>query len=249
MTEANNIIHALSDEQFQKLLDKRANGLGAPPSPSRKTFGFGCPGDFPQLAACYAMLAIGSPRLALARARGVPFAPYFVNIRATFPDTATTVVSSVGSDVKISQDTLVNEMLVRVFNRSPTANLNQFQAQSDWYFNWQSGIEATLDIQGAPRPTIADRFMPLANMLDAFNGTSRRGGYFLLTYQQQLFMSFNATVTLPTAPMEVVVTFACEEPVSQAFVRMDNSTAIDYLRSEFGIEITDAYEKVALLYG
>ncbi len=62
-------------------------------------------------------------------------------------------------------------------------------------------------------------------------------------------MSFNATVTLPTAPMEVVVTFACEEPVSQAFIRMSNGEAIALLRSEFAIEITDAYEKTALLYG
>lgn len=225
-----------------------AAGVGAP---HKRIAGFGCPGDGnPQLDAVYAMLAAGNPRLALARARGVPFAPFYINIRATFPDTTTSVVPSVGSDVKISQDTLVNEMIVRIFNRSTTANQNQFQAQNDWYFNWQSGIEATFDIQGAPRPTIADRFTPLANLLDAFNGNSKRAGHgWILTYQQQLFMSFNATVTLPYAPLEVVCTFACETPVSQAFTRMDNRTAMDALRSEFGIEIAEAYEQQALLYG
>lgn len=213
--------------------------------------GFGCPGDGnPQLDAVYAMLAAGNPRLALARARGVPFAPFVVNVRALFPDTSVSVVPDVGSDVKISQDTLVNEMIVRIFNRSTTVNSNTFQAQSDWYFNWQSGIEATLDIQGAPRPTIADRFTPLANLFDAFNGYSKRAGHgWILTYQQQLFMSFNATVTLPFAPMEVVCTFMCETPVSQAFTRMTNREAMNALRSEFGIEIADAYEQQALLYG
>lgn len=220
-------------------------------SDGKRRAGFGCPGDGnPQLAAVYAMLAAGSPRLALARARGVPFAPFFINIRATFPDTSVSSVPDVGSDVKISQDTLVNEMIVRVFNRSVTANQNQFQAQSDWYFNWQSGIEATMDIQGAPRPTIADTFIPLANLFDAFNGSAKRAGHgFILTYQQQFFMSFQATVTLPVAPMEVVVTFPCETPVSQAFTRMTNREAIDALRSEFAVEIADAYEQQALLYG
>jgi len=239
----------MTEEQLQRLLAaKQGVGVGAP----RKKFGFGCADESsnPQLAAVYAMLSIGNPRLALARARGVPFAPFYVNVRATFPDTTTALVPSVGSDVKISQDTLVNEMVVRIFNRSTTANQNQFQAQSDWYFNWQSGIEATLDIQGAPRPTIADRFTPLANLLDAFNGYSRRTGHgWVLTYQQQLFMAFNATIVLPFAPMEVVCTFACETPVSQAFVRMSNREAIDALRSEFAIEIADAYEQQALLYG
>ena len=245
----------MTDEQFRELLAARQAGkagVGAPPK--KRSVGFGCPGDMdlgsnPQLAAVFAMLALGNPRLALARARGVPFAPFFVNCRATFPDTSTTVVPDVGSDVKISQDTLVTEMLVRVYNRSETANQNLFQAQSDWYYTWQSGIEATLDIQGAPRPTIADRFTPISQLMDAFNGYSRRTGGWILTYQQQLLMAFNATITLPTAPIEVVCTFACETPVSQAFVRMSNREAIDALRNEFGIEISDAYEQTALLYG
>ncbi len=243
----------MTEEQLQRLLasSKNPNATGVAAPPKQRVQGFGCPGDGnPQLDAVYAMLAAGNPRLALARARGVPFAPFFINIRAVFPDTTTAIVPSVGSDVKISQDTLVNEMVVRIFNRSITANQNQFQAQSDWYYTWQSGIEATFDIQGAPRPTIADRFTPLANLLDAFNGYSKRAGHgWILTYQQQLFMAFNATVTLPTAPIEVVCTFACETPVSQAFTRMSNSEAIASLRSEFGIEIADAYEQQALLYG
>jgi hypothetical protein len=242
----------MTDEQFKQLLERhKSTGVAAPPQ--KRPFsnvGFGsCVDGDNQLALVYRMLSIGSPRLALARARGVPFAPYFINVRATFPDIDTALVPSVGSDVKISQDTLVNEMVVRIFNKSPNANQNQFQAQSDFYYNFQSCIEATLDIQGAPRPTIADRFTPLANLLDAFNGTSRRGGQWILTYQQQLFMSFTATVTLPTAPIEVVCTFACEEPASQAFTRMSNGEAIALLRSEFNIEIQDAYEKTALLYG
>jgi hypothetical protein len=249
---SNGNIYQLTEEQLTKLLaaaHQTQTGVGAPPK--KKTLGFGSPDECnPQYAAVYAMLSAGSPRLALARARGVPFAPFVINVRATFPDTSTAVVPDIGSDVKISQDVHIYEMMVRIFNRSPTANLNQFQAQSDFYYTFQSGIEATLDVQGAPRYTIADRFTPLANLMDAFNGNSRRAGHgWVLTYQEQLFMSFNATVTLPTAPMEVVCTFVGELPESQTFVRMDNRVAIEELRTKFGITITDDYEQTALLYG
>lgn len=219
---------------------------------TRPRLGFGCPGggDDGQLAEVYAFLAQGSPRLALARARGVPFAPYIVNVRATFPDTSTTLVPDVGSDVKISQDIHIFEMNVRIFNESSTANQNQFQAQADWYYNFQSGIEATLDVVGAPRYSVAQAFTPLANLMDAFNGTAKKTGRgWILSYQQQLFMSFQAKVTIPTAPIEVVCTFNGEAPVSQTFTRMDNAQALACLQSEFGLDLPDSYTKTALLYG
>src|ERR1700704_4370183 len=93
----------LTPEQFAKLLeaakpaDKTA-GLGAPPM---KTVGFGVfPADAPigpLEAGIYAMLAGGSPRLALAKALGGPLAPYLINFRATFPDSTTNIVPDVGS--------------------------------------------------------------------------------------------------------------------------------------------------------
>jgi hypothetical protein len=172
-----------------------------------------------------------------------------MNVRAKFPDTSTTLVPDVGADVKVTQDTVIDAMTVRIFNESTTANQNQFQAQSDWYYNFQSGIEATLDVQGAPRFTIAEKFCPLASLFDAFNGDSKWGSGFVMQYQQQLFMSFNAKITLPTAPLEVVCSFRSWTPIGQAFTRMDNATALSQLENDFGFEFSDAYKAQALSYG
>jgi hypothetical protein len=205
-------------------------GVGAPA-------GLGCPGDLS--SEVYGYLAAGSPRLALAKALGVPLAPYLINVRATFSSTSETDVPEVGSDVKIVQDTECDAFLVRIVNQSQVANQSIFQPQSDWYYTFQSGIEATLDVQGAPRYAVAPRFTPLASLLDAFNGDSKWPRKWILTYQQQLLMSFHATVVLPFAPIEVVCTFRGWVPVGEAFVEMTNREALDKL-ADMGFTIPDA---------
>jgi len=241
-------------EQFHELLkevsgsDRPASGLaasaglGASAASRGGVPGLGCGdgGMGPLATGVYSMLAAGSPRLALAKAMGLQLAPYMVNVRATFPDTATSSVPDVGSDVKFTQDTLVDTMIYRIENQSATANWNVFQAQSDWYYNFQSSIEATLDVLGAPRYAVAPKFVPLANLADAFNGDSRWGGGWILSYQQQLKMSFNAKVTIPTAPIEVIVSFRCWIPVWDELVQMTNREAIVRLR-EAGFDISDQY--------
>jgi hypothetical protein len=239
----------MSKEQFHELLDEVRGsrrpqqdgagvGLGALP----RVPGLGCgDGEMGPLATgVYSMLAAGSPRLALAKAMGIPLAPYAINVRAVFPDTSTSGVPDVGSDVKITQDTLIDSIVYRITNQSTTANQNQFQAQSDYYYNWQSGIEATLDVTGAPRYAVTGKFTPLATLADAFNGDSRWGGGWILTYQEQLKMSFNAKVTIPTAPIEVCVTFRAWIPVWDELVQMTNREAFVRLR-ELGFDISDAY--------
>ena len=208
----------------------------------RKSVGAGFPqGDLE--ASIGILLASGSPRLALARALGVPLAPYIINVRARFPDTATSVIPDVGSDVKIVQDTLIDAMVVRIFNESTTANQNQFQSQSDWYYNFQSGIEAKLDVVGAPRYSVAPTFTPLASLFDAFNGDSHWPRGWVLTYQQQLMMNFTTKVVLPFAPIEVVCTFRGWVPTNEMFVAMTNREAIDKLETDCGIPLDPAYKK------
>jgi hypothetical protein len=245
---ANDII-AFTDAQFKELVGqlRSPTGLGAPPgsAPARKpkSVGFGCGADDmgPLEAGIYTMLAAGSPRLALAKARGVPLAPYFINVRAIFPDTSTTVVPDVGSDVRIVQDTLIDSLIVRTQNESTTANQNQLQAISDFFFGYQSGIEATLDVQGAPRYSIAPKFTPLSVLGDPNNGVGHWPGGWVLTYQQQLLMTFNAKILLPFAPLEVICSFRGWTPVTQAFVSMTNREAIASLQSEFGIQLDQSY--------
>lgn len=230
MTEA----LAFTPEQFEKLLEtvrkgsEAKSGLGAPSSASKS--GLGCPGDTID-AGVYAMLAAGSPRLALAKAWGIPLAPYMINVRATFPDTDTIVVPDVGSDVKIVSEVLIDAMVVRIQNLGVTANQNVFQTQSDYYFNFQSGLEATLDVVGAPRYSVAPKYTPLSTIADVINGQSHWPGGWILTYQQQLEMSFKTTVTLPDAPMGVCCTFRAWTPVNDALSSdsMPNRTALKLL--------------------
>jgi hypothetical protein len=215
----------------------------------RRSIGFGfCDQDLGPLFDVYAMLAASSPRLALAKARGVQLAPFTINVRAVFPNTDTVVVPDVGSDVKIVQDTLIDSLVIRVQNESTTANQSTFQAQSDFFFSLQSGLEATLDVQGAPRYSVAPKFTPISVLGDLIAGPSHWPGGWVLTYQQQLQMSFNAKVALPYAPLEVICTFRSWTPVTAEFMSMGNDQAIALLQSEFGIVLSDAYKKRVLQY-
>jgi hypothetical protein len=202
--------------------------------------GLGCGGYEGPLSDIYAMLALGSPRLALARALGYRMIPFYINIRATFSNVDTTDVPDVGSDVKIDQDTLVDQMTFLITNKSETANDNTQATLRDFFFNFQSGIEATLDIKGTPRPTLAPKFTPLKNLADVVNCTGWPRG-FVLTYQQQLQAAFRASVTLPSAPMEVTLTFRAFQPDTEAFVGMTNKEAIEGLSQKCGVSCNWPY--------
>jgi len=231
-------------EQFEKLLAKvgggvaSAAGLGA--SPSKKHLGLGCGdgGMGPLASGVYAMLAAGSPRLALAKALGVPLVPYLINVRATFPTVDTADVPGSGSDVKITQDTLIDAMVCRV--QSGVTAQNSFSTMSDFFLNFQSGIDATLDVQGAPRYSVAPEFTPISTLADMITGESHWPGGWILTYQQQLLMAFHANVTLPVAPLDVICTFRAWVPVNDMFVQMTNREAFAKL-AECGISCDSGY--------
>jgi len=227
-------------EQFKELLSElRANGksagLGAVPNVGL-AWGPGLGGNNgPDIIR---MLEAGSPRLALAKSLGVPMAPYILNVKATFPDTDTPGVPDVGSDVKITQDTLVEALIVRVTNDTGGQS-NIFQPQSDFFYQYQSGIEATLDVKGAPRYSVAPNFTPLSTLADMINGKWPQG--WILTYQQQLFMSFNARILpLAFAPLTVICSYRAWIPVGEMFVQMTNREAFERL-AEAGITCSDAY--------
>jgi len=185
--------------------------LGDPPSLGDGPGACGGCGDDPQV---WRLIQAGSPRLALARASGIAIVPLVFNIRAMFPDTSTVDVPTVGmegnqggSPYRLVQDCLFDSFMFRVQNESETANLNQFQAESDYYYNYQGGIEAILSVEGQPRYTVVSHYTPLSTIADAFNGNSHWPYGWILKPNQTLLMSFHATVPLPTAPMEVICSF------------------------------------------
>lgn len=212
---------------------------------AEKIAGLGQPSDSADAEAFYAevyeMLVLGSPRLALCKALGIKLVPFLINVRGTFTATDDADIPSTGSDVKIVTDTLIDEALVRITNQSNVANSSVFQPQSDYFYNVQSGIECTLDVQGGPRYTIVEKFTPLATVFDTANGSGLWPETFILTYQQQFFMSFHASVTLPYAPLDVTVSWRAWVPQGDLTTDMSNGEAMTQLADVCGVVVTDAY--------
>jgi hypothetical protein len=257
--------YAMTEDQFQRFLERTLNsnsgngprrmaGLGAAPldkayaqiletaQKDRKGLGmpYECGADGFVTADVYQMLRLGSPRLALAKAWGVPMAPYIVNCRATFPTTSTSNINGVGNDQKIVQDTYVDGIYGILTNLSSTANQSTAQTASDYYYNQQNGINVQLSVVGAPRYSIAPSFTPVATLAGMLGYATKFGNGWVLTYQQQLMMNFQANIALPEAPYELCVTFQGFTPWNQEFVDMRNRDAIAQLRAE-GYFVPDSY--------
>jgi hypothetical protein len=214
-------------------------GLGGAPDVST---GGGCCGDDPQV---WRYIQAGSPRLALARATGQAIVPLVVNVRGTFPTTSTTDIPAVGMQsnqggvpYRLVQDCLVDGMVARIQNESPTANQNQFQSLSDFFFNFQSSIEATLYLEGQPRYEIASYFTPLSTLCDMFNGNAHYPYGWIIKPTQQLLMRFHSDTPLPTAPLEVIVSFRLWTTVSDGDIP-SNRQAFEHL-CDLGYEVPNA---------
>jgi hypothetical protein len=176
----------------------------------------------------------GFPRLALAFAEGTPWAPYVFNVNAQFPSADVTNVPNVGADVKLSQDTIIDEIVTRIVFQRPPGNV--FQTMSDFFFNYQSGIRATLDVMGTPRYSVAPKFTPLSTLTSITREKSKIG--WGLSWQQAVEMSFDAPFALPEFPCNVTVSFIGRIPQSEAYVGMNRLDAIARLRAA-GYEVPD----------
>lgn len=207
-------------------MDKRFTGVGCDAGG----------GGSPIHQSVNALIAMGSPRFALARAMGVLIAPYIMTVKATFDTTEAQVLPSKSFSDKVAQDTIIEAMIVRITTDRPAPNV--FQPQSDYFNQYQDGIEATLDVQGAPRYTVAPNFTPLSNLADIVNARWPNG--WLLTYQQQIIMSFQSRFALPDFPTTVNCTFRGWVPTGEMFELMSTKEAIERLK-KCGYEFPDCY--------
>jgi hypothetical protein len=196
----------------------RSAGFGAPPAKS----GLG--------AIAPAELAATSPVLAYARAIGAPFAPYLLNIQATFSDpnvltlnpSSFSTPSGRGVPGAITQPSIVDAMMFEVDCASAYSG-SVFKSESDFYFGLQSGIQATLETTGAPRYTVAPYFTPLRTLC-AMVDEGWPGGW-VLGHTQSIVMQFQASIPLPFLPTTVTVTFRLWTPYSDDFIQMTDPEA------------------------
>lgn len=219
-----------------------APGLGAPPGGAAGGgAGLGWYGSSsrPKLPSVYEFLEMGSPRLALARALGVPFAPWGINLSVVFNSVGPSVEPNVASDTKIIQDTYVESVCARVLSQNTPEN--QFDTLNGFFGNFQNAFEIQLRVTGAPRYDIYPRYVMLSNAIDMLAGAQFEG--WVLTYDQQLQMDIQSTFGLPedSLPIKVQVTFRTRAPIGESFTRMTADEALKDLQNEFGIECRDAY--------
>lgn len=148
-----------------------------------------------------AMLSAGSPRLALAVAMGVPLAPWFVPVVATFSTVSQAAANGTASQQKFVQDTLITRISYQMQNlNTPTSNFSSFAANQ---FALNSGITARMKVTGAPRFTVADDYLPITELVSTCSETCG----WVLGDTNAIIMDFQSTMTLPFAPLVVTVTF------------------------------------------
>lgn len=190
-------------------------------------------------------LAQYSPQLALARAKGVQLAPQMLNIRASFVDATNTLnpqsfdgPTNASGNISISQPTIVDQILYEI--DAPNAfSGNVFKSMSDFFYALQSGIQATLEVVGAPRYPVSPYFTPIKALLSGLAEGWPIG--WVLGYTQSIMMQFQQTIPVPTYPTNVTVSFRMWQPIgTDDFQMMDAQTARNQLAA-MGISSPPAF--------
>lgn len=178
-----------------------------------------------------------SPQIALAKAMRVPFAPFILPIQNTFADTTTTISNmqtfqsnaNTGTS-SLAWPTIVDGILFEI--DSPTFNQgNVLQFLEQFFYGLNSGITATMMVDGAPKYTVAPFFVPL-RMLCAMLNESWPAGW-VLQPNQSIVMQFQQGVAVPATPTTITVGFRMWQPVDTGglFVQMSTGDAFARLRA------------------
>jgi hypothetical protein len=157
-------------------------------------------------------LALVNPQIALARAKGVDFAPYLLNITGTFSDSTLTTnpVSFQNGNTSITQPSVCDQIVYEIDAPNSFAG-SIWKSQNDYFYQLQSGIQATLSVQGAPRYTISPYFTPLRSLLASLSEGWPAGWF--LNYNQSVVMQFQQTFGLQSTPTTITCTFRLWQPV------------------------------------
>lgn len=164
-----------------------------------------------------------SPQLALALVKRVRFAPYCVNIRASFQDTTNTLNPVSFDGGNLSQPSLCDSIEYQIDQPAAFPG-TQLKSLSDYFFGLQSGIQALMDVFGAPRYSIAPFFTPIRALFHTLGDSWPHG--WVLQYNQTVSMQFQQTIPVPTYPTNIVTTFRLWQPAgTDEFVNMTTGEA------------------------
>ncbi len=154
-----------------------------------------------------------SPQIALARYYNLDFAPAVQTIVATFTNTVDAIgpfalgVNN-GND-RLSIITVIDQMMLQV--DAPNYNDgNAMKGLLDFFWARQTGVNATMLIDGSPRFAVATDPVPVAHLVDMFTEMWPDG--WVLNSTQIPKMSFETSFALPSVPVTFTIGFRMWQP-------------------------------------
>jgi hypothetical protein len=201
-------------------------GLGAPGGGLARAAGICCPPGCSDDLACEVseLLSLRSARLALAVATANPLVPYSIRAQGTFTSTAQDIVTDVGTDVKVSQDTRIDEISYQVQVEQTPAG---FDSLIQFFFQYVSGIEAKLKVvsgrAGGVGYEVVPNFTPISLI-------ARKTPRWLITLAEGIIMDFQATIPLPAAPVTVTFDFKGRTSPLSRLTDVSNKEALQSLK-------------------
>lgn len=189
--------------------------------------------DYDRSRLVYQLLDWGSPVLAFGVAKGFSLAPLKIPIAGTFPDELTVSIPQAANKTKIAVDTIVDRISWHLDNLNTPTSV--FDAQQNYFFQQNSGIEALVKIVGAPRYSVADDFTPVTEIAGPTPG-------WILTWTEGMTVAFRATFPLPEVPMKATLTLHARTCRWEKLIRMDNDVAMRLLE-ECGWDCTAYRDK------
>jgi hypothetical protein len=181
-------------------------------------------------------LAIWAPKIAYAMVVGVPRVPFVVDIPIQFTSSVVDAPYIEASfDNNLTQDTLVEKIAFTLFQQNSFPG-SPFQSL---YFNQlkgQTGVGVKFDVYGAPRYSVQDTPIDLANMADVLAVTWPNG--WPLPKQSNVKVSAVLFQTPVSVPFDVNITFLGWSALDAEIDSLSDDDARCRLR-KLGFEVPD----------
>ena len=209
----------------------------------------GDPGSGDWRTAPIERVAEWNPQVALARALRVPLMPWIANIRGTFLDATSPIgpfswlIQGSSPDQQRANTFAVLDRIVFEID-APNANAGQaFKPQTDFYFGLQSGIEATMIVDGDPKYIVSPDFTPIRSLCALINEAWPQGWVLTNTNMPKMQFNISNAALIPSYPTKVTVTFRMWIPnvgyaKGRRFVMMSDTEAYRQL-SKLGMKIPE----------
>jgi hypothetical protein len=170
-----------------------------------------------------------SPQVAVARYYKIPFGPFIQNITAQFVNNVDTIgpFGLNNNTDRLALVSVVDQLVLHV--DSPSLNAGQpLKPFIDWFFARQTGIQATLIIDGTPRWLAAPNFTPIDTLAAMITEAWPMG--WVLNYTQAPKMQFTTAIPLLAVPTTVTVSFRMWQPtITRPMMAMTDMKAVEIL--------------------